>query len=70
MVFPGVPHHITQRGNNRQDIFFTDEDRSFYLDCASQCAADAGLDILGYCLMSNHVHWLVLPTVRNPSPKV
>ena len=32
IVIPGCPHHVTQRGNNRQDVFFTDEDRSYYLD--------------------------------------
>jgi putative transposase len=61
ITIPGVPHHVTQRGNNRQDIFFAEEDRSTYLECLIQCAADAGLGILGYCLMTNHVHLLLLP---------
>ena len=61
IAIPGVPHHVTQRGNNRQDVFFTDEDRSFYLEWLAKCAAEAGLDILGYCLMTNHVHLVVVP---------
>ena len=61
IAIPGVLHHVTQRGNNRQDIFFADEDRSFYLECVAQYAADAALDLLGYCLMTNHVHMLVVP---------
>ena len=32
VVVPGEPHHVTQRGNNRQDVFFTDDDRRFYLE--------------------------------------
>jgi putative transposase len=31
-VFPGVPHHITQRANRREDVFFTDDDRHAYLN--------------------------------------
>jgi putative transposase len=31
VVVPGIPHHVTQRGNNRQHVFFTDDDRRFYL---------------------------------------
>jgi putative transposase len=40
ITIPGVPHHVTQRGNRRQPIFFTDEDRILYLDLVRQgCAA-------------------------------
>lgn len=61
IVIPGCPHHVTQRGNNRQDVFFTDDDRRVYLDLLrDQCAA-AGVTILGYCLMTNHVHLLAVP---------
>lgn len=61
IAIPGVPHHVTQRGNNRQDIFFTEEDRRFYLKCLHDYASESDLDILGYCLMRNHVHLLVMP---------
>lgn len=61
IAIPGVPHHVTQRGNNRQDVFFADEDRSFYLEWVAKYAREAGLDILGYCLMTNHVHLVVVP---------
>lgn len=60
-VFPGIPHHVTQRGNNRQDIFFTDEDRQLYLALFKQHALDHGLSLLGYCLMTNHVHIIAVP---------
>jgi len=46
---------MTQRGNNRQDVFFVDDDRRLYLRIlAEECQAH-GLDVLAYCLMANHV---------------
>ncbi len=36
VVVPGVPHHVTQRGNNRQDVFFVDDDRRAYLDVLAE----------------------------------
>lgn len=61
ITIPAVPHHVTQRGNNGQDVFFTDEDRKLYLDLLAFYAKRRGLTILGYCLMTNHVHLVVVP---------
>lgn len=65
VVGAGAPHHITQlvtqRGNNRQDVFLTDEDRRFYLAALGENSLRYGLRILGYCLMTNHVHLVALP---------
>lgn len=61
VVVPGVPHHITQRGNNRQDVFFGDDDRRAYLALLRAHAEKYGLGILGYSLMTNHVHLVVVP---------
>jgi len=61
IVVPGVPHHVTQRGNNRQEVFFVDDDRRFYLELLARQAQRFGLDVLGYCLMSNHVHLIAVP---------
>lgn len=61
IVIPNVPHHITHRGNNRQDVFFADDDRRAYLAVLGERCADAGVRVLGYCLMSNHVHLIVVP---------
>lgn len=61
VVAVGAPHHITQRGNNRQDVFLTDEDRLRYLQLLRQHAAARELRVLGYCLMTNHVHLVVVP---------
>jgi putative transposase len=57
----GCAHHITQRGNNRQDVFFVDEDRQVYLELLQEQAQKYGLEILAYCLMSNHVHLVAIP---------
>ena len=61
IVIPGCAHHITQRGNNRQDVFFVDDDRRLYLGLLAEECDARGLDILAYCLMSNHVHLIAVP---------
>jgi putative transposase len=61
VVIPGVAHHITQRGNNRQDVFFVDSDRAAYLDVLRVQCAKHGVRVLGYCLMTNHVHLIAVP---------
>jgi putative transposase len=62
IVLPGQPHHVTQRGNNRQDVFFVDDDRHAYLDLLQAHGERFGFTVLGYCLMSNHVHIVGTPT--------
>jgi putative transposase len=61
VVIPGVPHHITQRGNNAQDLFFVDDDREAYLELLERQCERYGLEVLGYCLMTNHVHLVARP---------
>ena len=61
VVAAGVPHHITQRGNNRQDIFLLDDDRRFYLDTLRERSQRYGVTLLGYCLMTNHIHLVAIP---------
>lgn len=55
------PHHITQRGNNKETVFFADEDREFYLKTLSRYSNKWAFDIWAYCLMTNHVHILTVP---------
>ncbi len=55
------PHHITQRGNNRESAFFDNEDREFYLKALSRYSQQWEFDIWAYCLMTNHVHILSVP---------
>ena len=61
VVAAGVPHHVTQRGNARQYILDADADRKVYLDLLRQSIALHGLALVGYCLMSNHVHLIAIP---------
>ena len=61
VVAAGVPHHITQRGNNRQDVFLLDDDRRFYLETLRERSQRHGVTLLGYCLMANHVHLVAIP---------
>ena len=61
VVAVGLPHHVTQRGNNRCDVFFDDDDRRFYLWTLAQSRRKYAVDIWGYCLMDNHMHALAVP---------
>ena len=61
ITIPSFPHHLIQRGNNRQAIFFYDEDRRFYLRCLLQAKINCQCRIYSYVLMTNHVHLLVEP---------
>jgi putative transposase len=61
VVVPGCPHHVTQRGNRREDVFFADEDRRVYLSLLGQYAVKHGLAVQAYCLMTDHVHLVVVP---------
>jgi putative transposase len=60
-VIPGCAHHVTQRGNNRQDVFFVDADRQVFLQYLLEAAERFALEVEGYCLMSNHIHLVVTP---------
>jgi putative transposase len=57
----GYPHHITQRGNNKEKVFFDEEDRQFYLDVLQRYKDKYAMKILAYSLMGNHVHILAVP---------
>jgi putative transposase len=61
VVVPGVPHHITQRGNRRENVFFVRSDYRRYLRLLADYSAERGLEILAYCLMPNHVHLVAVP---------
>lgn len=60
-VLPGIPHHVTQRGNRREQTFFEDGDYALYLDLLAQAAQRHGVEIWSYCLMPNHVHIIAVP---------
>jgi putative transposase len=61
VVIPGMPHHITQRGNRRQTTFFADDDYEAYRELMGQWCREQGVEIWAYCLMTNHVHLIAVP---------
>jgi putative transposase len=61
VIAPGFPHHVTQRGNRRQQVFFCDEDYQVYLTLMAQWCRKCKVDIWAWCLMPNHVHLIAVP---------
>jgi putative transposase len=61
IVIPGLPHHVTQRGNRREAIFFEDGDHEIHLDLLAEQARKANVAVWAYCLMPNHVHLILKP---------
>ena len=62
ICIPDVPHHVTQRGNRRQPVFFADEDYAAYKELVAESCARAGVRCLAWCLMPNHVHLILVPS--------
>ena len=69
VVIPGLPHHVTQRGNHRQKVFFSDRDREIYMKLMRKYFKKHKLDLIGYSLMPNHVHHSVVPTLKSSLAK-
>jgi putative transposase len=65
VVVPGVPHHVTQRGNRRQRIFFEEDDYRRYRRLIAEAARRARAEVWAYCFMPNHVHLIVAPADRD-----
>lgn len=65
IVIPGVPHHVVQRGNRRQPIFFSDADRSRYVDWLAEGCQRFATTCLAWCLMENHVHLILVPSTSD-----
>ncbi|MBX9896730.1 MAG: transposase [Qipengyuania sp.] len=61
IVVPGLAHHVTQRGNRRQPIFFCDADRRAYRDLVALYCRRHRTRCLAWCLMDNHVHLILVP---------
>jgi putative transposase len=61
VVAADVPHHVTQRGNARGFILASDTDRIAYLTLLRENIESCRVSLLGYCLMSNHIHLVVVP---------
>ena len=61
LVLPGIPHHVTQRGNGRATTFFGDDDDALYRDLLGEHCQVAGVEIWAWVLMPNHVHLILVP---------
>lgn len=61
VVFPGIPHHVTQRGNHRERVFFENGDAEFYLSLLHAYSRNWQVAVVAYCLMPNHVHLVLVP---------
>jgi putative transposase len=62
VVAANLPHHVTQRGNRRQQVFFGDEDYATYRALLAESCRAAGVETWAYCLMPNHVHLILVPS--------
>ena len=64
MYLPGLPYHVVQRGNNREPCFIETENYQFYLELWESLSRRYGVSVHGYCLMTNHIHFLVTPNKK------
>src|SRR5436190_14281974 len=62
VIVPGLPHHVTQRGNRREPIFFEDGDQEVYRDLLAEQTRRRGVEVWAYCFMPNHVHLILTPS--------
>ncbi len=65
IVLPDTPHHITQRGNRGENVFFEKSDYEAYIDFLTEECADKGVTIWSYCLMPNQVQMIAVPRREN-----
>ena len=65
VVAAGLPHHVTQRGNRRQPVFFGDADYEAYSGLLAEGCRAAGVAVWAYCLMPNHVHLILVPSAAD-----
>lgn len=70
LTVPGYPHHVIQRGNNRQTIFASDADRRYLLDLLAEYATRFKVAVHAYVLMSNHIHLLATPETVDGLPQM
>ena len=65
IVLPNYPHHVYQRGHDRNIVFVCDADYQYYLSNLSRFKAEFGVKVYAYCLMTNHVHLLLQPSDKH-----
>jgi REP-associated tyrosine transposase len=65
VVAPGYPHHVTQRGNRRQQIFFCEDDYLSYIELMGEWCRKCRVEIWAWCLLPNHIHLIAVPQNEN-----
>jgi putative transposase len=65
VVFAGLPHHVTQRGNRREQVFFSEADCNAYVLWLRDYTDQHAVEVLAYCLMPNHVHLVLVPEAKH-----
>ncbi len=69
IVIPDCPHHVINRGNRRQVVFFSDKDKKSYCELLKREADKVGIAIWAYCIMDNHIHLIAVPETENALAK-
>jgi putative transposase len=62
VVLPEYPHHIVQRGHDRNVVFASEPDFRYYLETLVEFKEGLRVNVYAYCLMTNHVHLLLAPS--------
>ena len=70
IVILNTPHHITQRGNYQQNIFDRDSNYKQYCEWINKYIEENSIDVLAFCLMTNHVHFIVVPKKEDSLAKL
>jgi len=70
VIAVGHPHHVIQRGNRSQKVFFQETDKEKYLEILNLQAKLFDLEVWAYCLMDNHVHLIVMPKKENSLTRI
>ena len=69
IVLPNYPHHIIQRGHNRQTVFAGEDDFRYYLDNLAEFKEAFACKVYSFCLMNNHVHLIIDPGDQPGQPR-
>ena len=64
VVLADYPHHVVQRGHDRQVVFATDQDFQRYLEDLRELRKKFEVQVHAFCLMTNHVHLLLTPSTQ------
>ena len=70
ITVPNLPFHVLDRGNNRQIVFHKQEDFVYFLELLRRYKEELRFKLYHFCLMPNHIHLVLEPTVEDSLPKI